>query len=183
MCVCGCPPTEERDVIHTLKSSHVRTVQLTQSVSLFKHLLILWFLLMPSVTTDQMASWKLCQSPPYSWVVRNELTTATAHARVGTVVHTQLIWSSLWKKNHKDGQSDTVWNKGRKLFPFSTQALKDNNKTDLSKDSLNEQREAWGVGGKGHKAVEEWTGSSSTGVGLILLNLRCQDVSFHPELY
>lgn len=41
--VCGCPPTEERDVILTLNSSHERTVQLTQAVSLFKHLLILLF--------------------------------------------------------------------------------------------------------------------------------------------
>lgn len=36
--VCGCPPTEECDAIQTLKCSHERTVQLTQPVSLFKHL-------------------------------------------------------------------------------------------------------------------------------------------------
>lgn len=67
--VCGCPPTEERDVIQALNSSHQRTVELTQPVSLFKHLLILSFLLMLSVTTDQLASCKFCQSPPFSGVV------------------------------------------------------------------------------------------------------------------
>lgn len=35
--VCGCPPTEERDVIQTLNSSHERTVQLTQLVSDFSN--------------------------------------------------------------------------------------------------------------------------------------------------
>lgn len=39
--VCGCPPTDKRDVIQTLNSSHEKTVQLTQPVPLFKHLLVL----------------------------------------------------------------------------------------------------------------------------------------------
>lgn len=40
---------------------------------------------------------------------RNELTTDTAHARVGTVVHTQLVRSSLQeKKKDKDRKSDTA---------------------------------------------------------------------------
>lgn len=42
----------------------------------------------------------------------------------------------------------------RKLFPFSRQALKGNNKEDVSEDSLKGTK---GVGGKGHKTEEEWS--------------------------
>lgn len=66
--MCGCPPTEERDAIQTLKCSHERTVQLTQPVSLFKYLYFDFFVLL-SVPKDQMALCKFCQSFPCSGVV------------------------------------------------------------------------------------------------------------------
>lgn len=87
--VCGSPPTEERDVIQTLNSSHERTVQLTQPVSLFKHLLILLFNVGCHYRSNGFM--QIPSSPSLFRGGRNELTTDTAHARVGTVVHTQLV--------------------------------------------------------------------------------------------
>lgn len=112
---------------------------------------------------------------------RNKLTTDTAHARVGTIVHTQLVWSSLWKKKKKTKtySQAQLWN----YFHFPDRPSKTTIKQELFEDSLKEQKEGWRVGWKGNKTAEEWSGYSFAGVGLILLNLRCQDVSFHPELY
>lgn len=59
------------------------------------------------------------------------------------------------------------------------QFLRDDNRTVVSEQ---EQQKGGGVGGQRHKMQCEEPGSSFSGVGLILLNLRRQDVSFHPEL-
>lgn len=65
-----------------------------------------------AATIGEMAS---CISPPVTLRGgRNELTTDTAHARVGTVVHTQLVGSSLWKKR-QDCQAQLRKNRGKKF--------------------------------------------------------------------
>lgn len=118
--VCGCPPTEERDVFQTLKSSHEITVQLTQSVSLFKHLLSLWFLLLLSVTTDEMASCKFCQSLPYSGVVGTNSPLILLMPELGLlyILNSSDPLCGDKKKETKTECQTQLWNNGENYFHF-----------------------------------------------------------------
>ncbi len=134
--VCGCPPTEERDVIQTLNCSHERTVQLTQPVSLFKHLLILWFHLMLSATTDQMASWKCRQAPPCSVVVGTNSPLILLMPELGLLYILSSSDPLCRKRDKRHDSQAQLWNNGESCFQTGPQRHKDNNKTEVSEDNL-----------------------------------------------